>query len=38
MIEGRMEDKDVPCGTETFLGFPHPTGCSVGGAAHAGYI
>lgn len=33
-----MEDEGLPCGTKTFLGFPRPTGCSVGNLAHAGYV
>lgn len=38
VIDGSIESEDIPCGAEAFLGFPRPTGCSVGGAAHAGYI
>lgn len=33
-----MEDRGIPCGTEALLGFPCPTGRSVGRLAHAGDV
>ena len=38
MKGGRRKIEDVPSRTEALLGFPCPTGCSVGDLAHAGDI
>ena len=35
---GRREEGGVPCGAEALLGFPCPSGCSVGDVPHAGNV